>query len=276
MLGKLTVLIAVGLLSSAAFATSLVTPGIRGSDHDFARFLFMKTTTTVGPVDPTTGLPTTISTPGGYGGTTVTGTAGADEICIFCHAPHTNGRITMPTDGSVVQADAPLWNHTITSQTFTPYTSGTLNSVPGQPNGTSKLCLSCHDGSIALEAYGKATTGTHFIYDSKFGGTGSTTGAAGATSSTKLIGTDLTNDHPISFVYDAALVAADKELNDPVTATILPGLNSVTGTIKEKLLDRTGQVQCTSCHDVHNTAGINKLLKVNNTGSALCLTCHNK
>ena len=263
---KLTVLIALGQLSSVALATSLKTPGIRGSDHDFSAFLFLKsTTTTVTNPDGTT---TSTTTNGGYGSTTplpagTTTTAGADEICIFCHAPHTNGRITLPTDGSVVAADAPLWNHAITTATFIPYTSTTMNAVPGQPNGTSKLCLSCHDGTIALEAYGKATTGTHFIYDSKFG-TGS-----------KVIGTDLTNDHPISFVYDDALVAADGELR-ATTSTIIPGINSVVGTIAEKLLDRNGVLQCTSCHDVHNTAGINKLLKVNNTGSALCLTCHNK
>jgi predicted CXXCH cytochrome family protein len=140
-----------------------------------------------------------------------------------------------------------------------------MNAVPGQPNGLSKLCLGCHDGTVAIDSYGKNTTvGWHFISDAQFG-TGS-----------KVIGTDLTNDHPISFVYDAALVAADGALRDPVTATILPGINSVTGTIAAELLDGTGQVQCTSCHDVHNGQGINKLLKVNNTGSALCLTCHIK
>ena len=263
LLGKLTVLIAVGLMSSAAFATSLKTPGIKGTDHDFARFLFLETTTVTNPDGTTTTVPGGYGTAGG-GQPAGVGTAGPDEICIFCHAPHTNGRIMLP-DGTVTAADAPLWNHVVTSATFTPYTSGTLNAVPGQPNGVSKLCLSCHDGTLAIEAYGKTTaTGTHFIADARFG-TGS-----------KVIGTDLTNDHPISFVYDAALVAADGELRDPVTATILPGLNSVQGTIAAKLLDRNGQVQCTSCHDVHNSVGINKLLKVNNTGSALCLTCHIK
>lgn len=228
-LGKVTVLLATLLMGNGAMATTLKTPGIRGSDHDFARFIMLNTK----------------------------GTA-LDEICIFCHAPHRNG---LPdTSGE----DAPLWNHTITTATFTPYTSATMNAVPGQPNGVSKLCLSCHDGTVAIDSYGRNVPNAHFISDAQFG-TGS-----------KVIGTDLTNDHPVSFVYDPALAAADGKLNDPTTSTILPGLNSLTGTIQEKLLDRSGQVQCTSCHDVHNGQGINKLLKVNNTGSALCLTCHNK
>jgi len=37
-----------------------------------------------------------------------------------------------------------------------------------------------------------------------------------------------------------------------------------------------GQVQCASCHDVHNGSGVEKLLRKTNVASALCLTCHNK
>jgi predicted CXXCH cytochrome family protein len=228
-IGKISFLVAAILACNVATATSVKTPGIRGSDHDFAKFLMLNTK----------------------------GTA-LDEICIFCHAPHRNG---LPDLGG---ADAPLWNHNLSTATYTPYSSATLNAVPGQPNGVSKLCLGCHDGTVAIDSYGRNTPAGHMISDAQFG-TGS-----------KVIGTDLTNDHPISFVFDQALAAADGKLNDPATATILPGINSMTGTIAEKLLDKSGQLQCTSCHDVHNGQGINKLLKVNNTGSALCLTCHNK
>lgn len=228
MLVKFAAILAVCSIGQMAGATTLVTPGIRGSDHDFSKFLMVS----------------------------ATGRA-LDEICIFCHAPHRNALPNLGGD------DAPLWNHNVNNNgVYIPYTSLTLKAQPGQPNGTSKLCLGCHDGTIALEAYGKSTTGTHFISDPTFG-TGS-----------KVIGTDLTNDHPISFTYDAALVALDPEIRD-MTAPILPGLNSETGTIAD-LLDRNGQVQCTTCHTPHNSQGINKLLRVNNTGSALCLTCHAK
>ncbi len=232
MLGKITAIIAACLLSNMAHATKLVTPGIRGSDHDFTKLLLLNSRGAV-----------------------------LDEICIFCHTPH-NGN-------SAVKADAPLWNHTITSSTFTPYTSDTIKFTPGQPVGVSKLCLSCHDGTIAIDAYG-GSVGTKKMGDIS---------AVGPKS--KNLGTDLSDDHPISFVFDSALATADGELNDPDTSSVLPGLNSVTGLIKDELLVKDTVlgdhvVQCTTCHDPHNGQGINTLLKVNNTGSALCLTCHNK
>jgi predicted CXXCH cytochrome family protein len=180
-----------------------------------------------------------------------------DEICIFCHTPHNSDR-TVTT--------APLWNHTMSTATYTPYTSRTMNAVVGQPNGSSKLCLSCHDGTVAIDSYGSNTPASHI---------GLAQLRVGDFSSEMNIGVDLTNDHPISFAYDTALALSDKKLNDPETTQIIPGVRSLTGTIKATLLDGQGQVQCTSCHDIHNSQGINKLLKVNNTGSALCLTCHN-
>lgn len=166
-----------------------------------------------------------------------------DQICIVCHTPH--NAITSP--------DAPLWNHELTATTFTLYTSPTLDAADlGQPAGASLLCLSCHDGTIALENFGGTTGGTHFI------------------SGDALIGTDLSNDHPISFTYDAALATADGGLFDP--ATVNSGLG---GTIAEDMLF-AGQMQCASCHDVHNSAGIAHLLRMSNAASALCLTCHDK
>ncbi|MCF6248770.1 MAG: cytochrome C, partial [Desulfobacula sp.] len=65
------------------------------------------------------------------------------EICITCHTPH-NADIN----------EQPLWNHTVTAASYTLYTSGTLDSVAGQPAGTSKRCLSGHDGTGALDSYG--------------------------------------------------------------------------------------------------------------------------
>jgi predicted CXXCH cytochrome family protein len=164
------------------------------------------------------------------------------EICIVCHTPH--NATTLP--------DAPLWNHALSTASYTLYASGTLNATMGQPDGSSKLCLSCHDGTVAIENYGGVTTGGTFM-----------TGGP-------LIGTDLSNDHPVSFLYDAALAAADPGLRNPSTA-----LSGLGGTINANMLI-SGKMQCSSCHDVHNGAGIAGLLLKSNTGSALCLTCHDK
>lgn len=165
------------------------------------------------------------------------------EICIVCHTPH---------DGNTAVPEAPLWNHETTTESFTLYSGSTLDATLAQPSAESQLCLSCHDGSIALDSYGGATGGTTI-------------------SGSALVGTDLSNDHPISFTYDAALVTADGGLHDPaVGLSGMPG----GGTISDDLLFG-GEMQCASCHDVHGTA-FSSLLRVSNAGSALCLTCHDK
>lgn len=166
------------------------------------------------------------------------------EICVVCHTPH---------HADVSVTDAPLWNHEITTATFTPYTSSTLTATDvGQPDASSKLCLSCHDGTVAVDNFGGQTAGTEFV-------TGD-----------DLIGTDLSDDHPVSFVYDAALASADGGLFDPTTEN-----SGLGGTIDEDMLIGT-KLQCASCHDVHNGSGVAKLLVKSNAASALCLTCHNK
>ena len=165
------------------------------------------------------------------------------SICVVCHTTHA-------ADTTV--ADAPLWNHEVTAATFTPYSgAGTLDAIVGQPSGVSKLCLSCHDGTVALDSFG--------------GNTGGSTIGGGAN-----VGIDLSDDHPISFPYDATLATTDGGLHDP------SGTNSgLGGTIADDLLFGNS-LECGSCHDVHDAAGNTRLLRVLNTNSALCLTCHNK
>jgi predicted CXXCH cytochrome family protein len=137
------------------------------------------------------------------------------------------------------------------------YTSGTLDASLGQPDGISKLCLSCHDGTVALENFGGTTNGTQPIAaTARVGDNG-----------------DLSTDHPISFVYDATLATTDGGLEDPSTAT-----SGLGGTIAADMLTSTGSLECSSCHGVHNEAGgaVPSLLWKSNAASALCITCHTK
>ena len=171
------------------------------------------------------------------------------QICVACHAPH----------NTAVLANAPLWNHALSTATYTVYASSTLNATIAQPGATSRLCLSCHDGTVAVNSFG-GTTGTTFV------------------SGANLLGTNLTNDHPIGFTYDAALVAADGALRATTTAvTIGSGAQTRVGTIASNML-YSGRLECASCHDVHNTftAATANLVKVSMAGSTLCLTCHAK
>ncbi len=166
-----------------------------------------------------------------------------NEICIVCHTPH---------NAKTGVAGAPLWNHEETATvTFTLYSSPTLDATPlGQPSGTSKLCLSCHDGTVPLDNFGDNTLGTEYV-----------SGSAD-------FGTNLGDDHPISFAYDDALATADGALHPPSTTN-----SGLGGTIAADLLIG-GQLECSSCHDVHNKYTQSKLLVMSNTATALCLTCH--
>jgi predicted CXXCH cytochrome family protein len=160
------------------------------------------------------------------------------QICIFCHTPH---RAT---------AIQPLWNRDVPVSAYRVYSSVTLSSVPGQPTGSSKLCLSCHDGTIAL--------GSVKSRDQVISMSGAiTTLPPGKTN----LGTDLSDDHPISFRYDTALASKNIRLKDPRT---LPAAFR---------LDAQSNVQCSTCHDAHdNSRG--DFLVISNSNSELCNACH--
>lgn len=172
------------------------------------------------------------------------------QICLFCHTPHGANPL-----------QPPLWNRNFSSANYVPYTSPSLQASVGQPTSYSKLCLSCHDGTIAIGSVrnlGGAPTVVSGL-------------EAPLPAGSTLIGTVLTNDHPISFVFDQTLRSADQELADPSLLTgpikLYPGANPGVG----------DSVQCTSCHDPHE-GRIGKFLRKSPTGQSdnLCLTCHQK
>jgi predicted CXXCH cytochrome family protein len=162
-----------------------------------------------------------------------------EEVCIFCHTPHKARR------------DIPyLWNRNDSTVNYIPYQSSTLYSTVDQPTGASKLCLSCHDGTIALGALVSEPFEIPFEGGIRFIPEGPTR-----------IGTDLSDDHPISFLYDDILSINNNELVNPLT---LP---------PEVKLDSDSLLQCTACHDPHkNTHG--KFLVLSNIYSNLCTACH--
>ena len=215
------------------------------------------------------------------------------EICVFCHTPH----------GANTQAPAPLWNRQLSGATYTPYTSSSLDAEAirgaqlAQPGGTSKLCLSCHDGTLALGTVTNAP-------GSGLGGPIAMTGTAGdgtmpagdgtLTGFTRDLGTDLRNDHPISLTFDTTLADRDGELVDPAGAAHLAAKAE-----KPLLpLEPTGQlgelqIQCATCHDPHlfdpNAAASIKFLRADRFqsdppigsfdgagGDMICLGCHEK
>ncbi len=161
-----------------------------------------------------------------------------ERICIFCHAPH---RATPQT---------PLWNHRDSRASYLVYESSTLDALVDQPTGASRMCLSCHDGTIALGelvSEPRAIEIDRLFLDPETGS----------------LGTDLADDHPVSFVYDQDLATRDLELENPLA--IPPPLH----------LDGEGRMQCTSCHDAHDDT-LGNFLLVDPSAGALCFSCHRK
>ncbi len=175
------------------------------------------------------------------------------RICIFCHGTHN------------VRPAAPLWNRDELGTDYIPYSSSTAEAFPGQPSGASLLCLSCHDGTIALgnvknrakpiQMRGGITTMPREAHDRRRWPRGRP--APG------YLGRDLSDDHPISFKYTSLLASNSGELVDP---------EILTGPVK---LDDWGELQCTTCHDVHDNT-FDNFLVMSNLASALCITCHKK
>lgn len=159
-------------------------------------------------------------------------------ICIFCHTTHSSA------------SHAPLWNREESRVVYNLYDSSTLYSRPDQPDGASKLCLSCHDGTIAL--------GKVISKKKEFIMSDTSMGRIPHGRSTNL-GSDLSDDHPISFNPLLAVNTSD-ELIHP-----LPG--------DRVRCDVNGKIQCTTCHDPHDNS-FSKFLVKSDLNGGLCKTCH--
>jgi len=156
------------------------------------------------------------------------------ELCLPCHVPH---------DAAAPQV-APLWDRSDTAANNYKLYDGT----PGAPGLQSLLCLSCHDGSAAVDANG-GRAGEVFVPD------------AGPQRPLIAAHRDLSSDHPIGVPYP------DHDKNYRSRGEV-----EADGTV----VLPEGRVECVSCHDVHNSFGLEKLLVKSNDRSALCLTCHRK
>lgn len=216
------------------------------------------------------------------------------EVCKPCHTPH---------NAIATNLTGRLWAHELSTQTYTYHggsgTSDGSASVDAQ-TGTAtqldmdqatRLCLSCHDGTVALDSF----MGRNGPSDGKFIGSDADHGDA-----TSNLGTDLTNDHPVGY---KAAIKDGSGLYNFTTGAAIPGgharykpVASIQTALGNKLAkstvvpgandkDAAGNpvtqymsVSCVSCHDVHNGSVPGKpgLLRLDNASSALCLTCHNK
>jgi hypothetical protein len=226
---KFILFIIIFSLSLTTFVMSAYSIGIKDTKHNLSKY---------GPSDRTIFAP------------------GETEVCIFCHTPH--------------NADPayPLWGHIVTQETYTHYTSPTLQSYSSEADappidGVSRLCLSCHDGTIAVGALTNTTIETtkEYIMPEDIG----------------FLSTDLSGGHPISIVYDQSLV---NRRNNMESLTLkLNSLSEVLTDRDVKLYPTHGGmgVQCSSCHDPHGGIGGADAPPFwrKTTTDAVCEVCHN-
>lgn len=217
--------------------------------------------------------------------------AGVSEVCVFCHTPHT-------AKGEV---QAPLWNKPASGVAYRTYDSQSLDGAALSVGSTSVACLSCHDGTQSMDVVINAPKsgliewagaalqgGAKFLTDLEAG---------------SLLGTDLSDDHPIGIPYGGGLgdqnnAATAGRTRDPdfviPESTVINGLRQwwidtdhpegATGRRDKQdliLYLRTdgaaGQpyVECATCHDPHG-ATENLFLRFPATGDDSCLACHMK
>ncbi len=155
------------------------------------------------------------------------------RICVFCHTPHN----ALPA--------TPLWNKKIEAINYNLYSSTTMAARPSQPDGPSRLCLSCHDGTIALGAVLRPAEGISM-----------TTGGGIPASRRSYLGTSLSDDHPVSFSYYDSLPNPELSPSPP-----------------QGLLFYGSSLHCSTCHDAHDNT-YKKFLAADNINSGLCTRCH--
>ncbi|MFC2116806.1 cytochrome c3 family protein [Bacteroidota bacterium] len=158
---------------------------------------------------------------------------GVESMCEFCHTPHS----IMPVSPSWIKGN-PGTRYIMYDQMISS-TSNIPADPSRQPDGSSILCLSCHDGTIAPGSANSAIP----------------------PGSSSILGTDLSDDHPISFIYDASLAAQDGQLK---YTPLFPAS-----------VDANSKVQCSSCHDPHSDTYSNFLV-ASNEYSDLCFKCHDR
>ena len=174
-------------------------------------------------------------------------------LCNYCHIAHKFSNVTAPATAGPL-----LWNHTLSSKTvYGVYTSSTfsgyntdITELGGAATPTvSNLCLSCHDGTVAIDSWYSAVR---------------TTQNAVTMPADRAV-TDLTQQHPVNFTYNAALANA-AGLLVPASTTSVDGAGEI------PLFE--GKMQCATCHDPHNASGIMTQAFPTQTSGTFCTYCH--
>lgn len=226
--------------------------------------------------------------------------SGTREICVFCHTPH----------GGNEQAAVPLWNRNLDPNGFQTYDqlgTTTLDAHVEQVGSVSLACLSCHDGTQAMDSVlndpGSGRVVPGFVQGRWSGQAAAVGGRIGPPMVVTNLGKDLSNDHPVGIQFagggyaesNPAGPGVDKDFQHAHTARTgterIWWVNTKEGSVNfertdMKLYTRTGTagkhagepqpyVECASCHDPHVDYNPT-FLRIDPNASAVCLSCHTK
>jgi hypothetical protein len=231
------------------------------------------------------GTPHDLSTATGVGSVFGVGTVDPlDRICIYCHAPH-NTR----TVDTAATTYLPLWNRAtqgavsytqyesdfgggpddesgVRVADYTAHGSASNHQLTAQtePGGVSRLCLSCHDGSVATNQYYGTSTSHNTTSNPSDPDDNYITAATGVIGGNA----DMSNHHPVGFDYDEVYDADDEIASKDVWM-------NANYQIQDLLY--AGKMECVTCHDVHNTKNDgDNFTWIQNNQSAFCCKCHLK
>lgn len=205
------------------------------------------------------------------------------EVCVYCHTPH----------GGNADVDAPLWNKPAGMQAYRTYDSATTDGLILPVGSVSTACLSCHDGTQAMDTVINAPGSG--LRSGRMGGVGEMNPNIIAN-----LGVDLRNDHPVGVQYGG--FNDGRGQIDPDFVNSATGLQSAimlgrmrwwvdTESVPNANRDKTDMilytrnvggvdqpfVECATCHDPHRGSGTNpSFMRLTNRGSNLCLSCHIK
>jgi predicted CXXCH cytochrome family protein len=250
-----------------------------------------------------------------------------EKICIFCHTPHRALMGDGMTNASLL--NAPLWNHELTTATYTVksrYTTPVFNAVlngtslsngtlallstpPTTVDGATRLCLSCHDGTVAVGAvytrYPYSSGSNDIQMDTShpcLDASGYMISSGGSCSA--FIGLNLAKKHVVSIPMNDDLIndaqnkcssGADIKLQYPWngnTDVLLrpvgsynlyngsPGVSTLDASMSSDYRYKSGYnygVQCSTCHDPHywvSSSGVKGDKMLVAPFNSLCTACH--
>lgn len=189
--------------------------------------------------------------------------------CVYCHLPPEQAVVNTESFGGVEGWNriAPAADH------YKTFSSDTMDASASTPNSSTLLCLSCHDGTMALDMVLFKPAGFQSRRDAAMhmkmnGGNELTScgkchnGLVAHDIAPKVVGQDLMNDHPVSFQY-GGLNWKDRDFRMPHQP----------GGFNNGVALYGGSVECASCHDVHNST---QEVLLATRKDILCATCHTK